>query len=71
MGDLNVSAMCAQPIKTCVRYRLGGNNAGVRNKIHKYDQHLSKLWRPQSHRTLKAYVQKANVYGLPLELQSK
>ena len=40
--------MYAQPIKTCVRNGLGGNNAAVRSKMHKYGQHLSDLWKSQN-----------------------
>ena len=48
MGDLNGSAVYAQPIKTCVWHGLGGNNAAVRSKMHKYGQHLSYLWKSQN-----------------------
>ena len=48
MGDLNGSAVYAQPIKTCEKYGLGGSNAAVRSKMHKYGQHLSELWKSQN-----------------------
>ena len=48
MDDLNGSVVYAQPIKTCVKYGLGGTNAAVRNKMHKYEQHLSDLWKSQN-----------------------
>ena len=48
MGDLNGSAVYAQPIKTCVKNGLGGNNTAVRSKMHKYGQHLSDLWKSQN-----------------------
>ena len=48
MGDLNGSVVYAQPIKTCVKNGLGGGNTAVRNKMHKYGQHLSELWKSQN-----------------------
>lgn len=48
MGDLNGSAVYAQPIKTCMRHGLGGKSAVVRNKMYKYGQYLSELWRSQN-----------------------
>ena len=48
MGDLNGSAVYSQPIETCVKHGLGGNNAAVRSKMHRYGQHLSELWRSQN-----------------------
>ena len=48
MGDLNGSAVYAQPINTCVKYGLGGGNTAVRNEMHKYGQHLSDLWKSQN-----------------------
>ena len=45
MGDLNGRAVYSQQVKTCVKNGLGGNNAAVRSKMHKYGQHLSELWR--------------------------
>ena len=43
MGDLNGSVVYAQPVKTFVKNGLGGGNAGIGNKMHKYGQHLSEL----------------------------
>ena len=45
LGDQNGSVVYAQPIKTCVKNGLGGGNTAVRNKMHKYGQHLSELWK--------------------------
>ena len=65
MGDLNGSVVYAQPIKTCVKYGLGGTNAAVRKEMHKYGQHLSDLWKSQN---MEDKVQKASMHGLPPEL---
>ena len=54
MGDLNGSAVYAQPIKTCVKYVLGGSNAAMRNKMHKYGQHLWDLWKSQNMENISA-----------------
>ena len=48
MDDLNGSVLYAQPIKTFVKNGLGGGNAGIRDKMHKYGQHLSELWKSQN-----------------------
>ena len=43
MGDLNGSAVYAQPVETCVGNGLGGGVASVQSKMHKYGQHLSEI----------------------------
>ena len=48
MGDLNGSVVYSQPIKTCIRHGLGGSVVAVRNKMHKYGQYLSELWKAQN-----------------------
>ena len=48
MGDLNGSAVYAQPVKTCARNGLGGRVASVQSKMHKYGQHLSEMWKSQN-----------------------
>ena len=48
MGDLNGSVVYSQPIKNCMGHGVGGNNAAVRSKMHKYGQHLSELWESQN-----------------------
>ena len=48
MGDLNGSVVYCSTSKDFVKNGLGGNNAAVRSKMHKYGQHLSELWKSQN-----------------------
>ena len=45
MGDLNGSAVYAQPVKTWTRQGLGGQNVQIQNRMHKYGGHLSNMWK--------------------------